>query len=297
MTQATRDISLRRKGSQTRIEIRQGDCLAGLESLESGSVDLVVTSPPYNLGTRYHSYDDSTPRNDYLDWIDEWASRVTRVLAEDGSLFLNVGGKPQDPWVPLEVATRVRKHMNLQNMIHWVKSIAIEPGDVGGKTHLDHTLAVGHYKPINSPRYLNDCHEFVFHFTPTGRSPVDRLSLGVPYQDQSNASRWKSGSQGLRCRGNVWFVPYETIQHRAKERPHPATFPSRLPEMCIQLHGRERAGLVVDPFLGLGSSAVAAARLDVSFLGFEIEPSYVDVSVQRVRDELGLFAEVLSAEC
>ena len=99
----------------------------------------------------------------------------------------------------------------------------------------------GHFKPINSPRFLNDCHEYVFHFTKSGRVELNRLALGVPYQDKSNIARWShTGGKDLRCRGNTWFVPYETIQSREKERPHPATFPVQLAEWCIKLHGVSR---------------------------------------------------------
>ena len=52
----------------------------------------------------------------------------------------------------------------------------------------------GHFKPINSPRFLNDCHEYVFHFTKSGRVELNRLALGVPYQDKSNIARWSSYS-------------------------------------------------------------------------------------------------------
>jgi site-specific DNA-methyltransferase (adenine-specific) len=138
---------------------------------------------------------------------------------------------------------------------------------------------------------LNDCHEFIFHFTPAGRTRLDRRSIGVKYQDKSNIGRWRQASSDLRCRGNTWFIPYETIQSRDRDRPHPATFPSRLPESCIRLHGLSRAGLVVDPFLGLGSTAVACARLGVNFLGIEMDEHYLREAVERCREEThNLFA-------
>ena len=91
---------------------------------------------------------------------------------------------------------------------------------------------------------------------------LDRLALGVPYQDKSNIARWShTGGSDLRCRGNTWFIPYETIQSRAKERPHPATFPVQLAEWCIKLHGISRTETMLDPFLGIGNSAVAAQAL------------------------------------
>jgi len=95
----------------------------------------------------------------------------------------------------------------------------------------------------------------------------------VAYQDKSNVARW-SGKVDKRCRGNTWFVPYKTIKSRAGQRPHPATFPVKIPEMCIRLHGVDRVRLVVDPFLGIGSSALACQQLNVSFVGFEIDSDY-----------------------
>jgi hypothetical protein len=76
--------------------------------------------------------------------------------APEGSLFLNVGAKPTDPWTALDVAQAVRPHLRLQNIIHWVKSIAIERSAAGSAAGLTRDLAVGHYKPINSDRFLND---------------------------------------------------------------------------------------------------------------------------------------------
>ena len=251
-------------------------------TLDAGSVSAIVTSPPYNLGIRYRTYDDALPYERYLQWSSEWIGAAQRVLDPMGSLFLNVGAKPTDPWTALDVAQAARRHLQLQNTIHWVKSIAIDKLAGDGVD-----LSVGHYKPINSGRFLNDCHEFVFHFTPQGRTPLDRTAIGVPYQDASNIARWRSGGSNLRCRGNTWFIPYETIQSRDKDRPHPATFPPRLPEYCFRLHGLPRLTLAMDPFLGLGSSAVAAAQLGIDFVGVEMDEDYLKEAIARVTAALG----------
>lgn len=250
-----------------------GDCRDVFASLPAGSLDAIVTSPPYNLGIRYRTYDDTIPRADYLRWTDDWVGRAARALGPAGSLFLNVGAKPTDPWTALDVAQAVRPHLRLQNTIHWIKSIALDREN----------LAVGHYKPINSRRFVHDCHEFVFHFTPAGDTQLDRPAIGVRYQDASNVSRWKQAGNGIRCRGNTWFIPYETIQSREKDRPHPATFPPRLPEMCLRLHGLSRLGVVADPFLGLGSTAVACAQLRLSFIGMEVDEGYLQQAIERTK--------------
>jgi site-specific DNA-methyltransferase (adenine-specific) len=260
-----------------------GDCLSVLPSLDAGSIGVIVTSPPYNLGIRYRTYRDDIPRKEYLSWTDRWIREAARVLGPSGSLFLNVGAKPTDPWIPLEVAQVVRGHLRLQNTIHWVKSIAIDQEAAGAGAALDRDVAVGHYKPINSDRFVNDCHEYIFHFTPGGRTRLDRRAVGVPYQDPSNIKRWAHAGGGTRCRGNTWFIPYQTIQSRDRDRPHPASFPARIPEQCVRLHGLSRAGVVLDPFLGLGSTAVAAAELGLDFVGVEMDEYYLKEAVHRLK--------------
>jgi site-specific DNA-methyltransferase (adenine-specific) len=260
-----------------------GDCLDVLAQLPARSLDVIVTSPPYNLGIAYRSYDDALPRAEYLDWTGRWVGAAARLLAEHGSLFLNVGGKPKDPWTAFDVAQAARPHLRLQNTLHWIKSIAIDAAAAGAAAGLDRDLALGHYKPINSDRFVNDCHEFIFHFTQHGETKLDRLGIGVPYQDPSNITRWKGARGGVRCRGNTWFLPYDTIKSRDKDRPHPATFPPRLPEYCLRLHGLSQVRAAADPFTGLGSTAVACATLGIDFVGIELDEDYLNEAIHRTR--------------
>jgi site-specific DNA-methyltransferase (adenine-specific) len=255
-------------------EIVHGDCVRGMNGMDSKSVDVVVTSPPYNIGMEYSAYDDNKKRSEYLDWCEEWASQVARVLKPDGSFFLNLGNTSGNPFFAFEVASRVKSvSFELQNTIHWIKSISID--------RESETLSYGHFKPINSSRFLNDCQEYVFHFTLSGSVPLDRLAIGVPYADKTNIARWShTGGKDKRCRGNTWFIPYKTIRQRAKDRPHPATFPTELAAKCIRLHGRQKT-TVLDPFLGIGHSAYAAqecAALVSNFKGFDIDEEYIKVA-------------------
>jgi site-specific DNA-methyltransferase (adenine-specific) len=286
-----------------KFDLRGEDCIEGMSRLTNESVDLVVTSPPYNLGIHYGKYADRQDRQSYLNWCAEWTAQIRRILRSNGSFFLNVGSAPSSPMLPHEIVIELTAlgGFVLQNTIHWIKSITIDTqrsdphlnplpgqgeadakrqvrGDGGVKTF-------GHFKPINSKRFLNDCHEYIFHFTKSGRVDIDRLALGVPYQDKSNIARWShTRGSDLRCRGNTWFIPYETIQSRAKERPHPATFPVQLAEWCIKLHGLSRIETMLDPFLGIGNSAVAAQQCGVKkFIGFEIDEAYLAEAKRRLK--------------
>lgn len=260
------------------MNLHHGDCLEILPTLAAESVDIVVTSPPYNLGIAYRSYDDTRSRDEFLGWCKQWAAEVKRVLTDDGSFFLNVGAAPSNPLFPHQVLLTLTEELFvLQNTFHWVKSITVE-------TRSGEPISVGHFKPINSKRFVNDCHEYVFHLTKIGDVPLDRRAAGVPYQDKSNIARWgHTGGQDLRCRGNTWFIPYETINSRDKDRPHPATFPVALVEQCVRLHGKGPETRLLDPFLGIGSSAVAAKRMGLAaFTGIELDDHYLAVARERL---------------
>ncbi len=267
------------------VQLVHDDCRHGLaETLARGSIDVVVTSPPYNLGIAYGAYDDRRPREEYLAFLREVRDGLDRVLAPEGSLFLNVGATPKDPFLPWDVARSFGEKFRLQNVIHWVKSIAIDREFAGRAAGLDRDLAIGHYKPSRSDRFLHGAHEYVFHLTRTGEVPIDRLAIGVPYQDKTNVARWASGARDRRCRGNTWFLPYGTIQRRSTDRPHPAAFPPELPEWCYRLHGRSRIRRALDPFVGIGASAVAAVRVGVDFIGFDVDEEYLEIARRRVAE-------------
>lgn len=262
-----------------RIFLFNEDCVAGIgKHLRPESIDVIVTSPPYNIGVKYGKYDDRIPRNDYLDWLGKWGAAINFVLKGSGSLFLNIGSKPKSPEVPFQVLDVMQQTFKLQNVIHWIKSIYVESESYGRKVRIN----AGHYKPINSRRFLNDTHEYIFHLTKMGKVELDRLALGVPYKDKSNISRWGGGKNKLRCRGNCWFVPYETIQESATERPHPASFPPQLAENCILLHGIKKSLRVLDPFMGIGNAGLACRKHNVEFIGFEIDPYYFEVAKKRL---------------
>ncbi len=271
------------------LTLHREDCLIGMhEYLTPRSVDVIVTSPPYNVGKPYTSYNDTIPRARYLDWLDDWSEEATRVLADDGSLFLNLGGAPSSPYGPHEVLLRLREHFVLQNEIIVAKSIAVDAEHVERSVGVRQPLAMGHFRPLNgSPRYLSSCHEYVFHLTKHGDTEIDKDAIGVAYQDKSNITRWASGGRDCRDRGTVWFLPYPTIQNRDRDRPHPASFPLSLPRRCIQLHGVTRTRLVVDPFSGIGTTAVACRELGVAFVGFEIDLGYYRHAVDRLQQHDG----------
>jgi site-specific DNA-methyltransferase (adenine-specific) len=290
------------------------DCVEGMLSLPAKSIDIITTSPPYNLGIDYGTYEDNKPRQEYLDWLDNVFIAVKHCLKDEGHFWLNVGYSNLDPWIGMDVAQVARKHFVLQNNFNWVKSISIR------------TVTSGHFKPINSDRFANPTWEHLFHFTKTGNVICDRLSIGVPYMcddniDKSSRVRGrlakKYGFDNIidfnnnatedvkedfekeleeklenkpkldkRCRGNSWFIPYDTIANREKHRgSHPATFPIDLIRNCIKFSG-VKEGVLVDPFMGSGTSAMAALKQGLDYIGYDIDKEYRQFALDRIEDYL-----------
>jgi site-specific DNA-methyltransferase (adenine-specific) len=249
-----------------------GDCLEALVSrIEAASVDVIVTSPPYNLNVRYSLYDDAKTETDYLVWLLTVADGIKRVLKHDGSFFLNISGSSSKPWIPFEIIVELRKAgFSLQNHITWIKSITVE------------AESSGHFKPVSGKRFLHHNHEHIFHLTLDNDVQLDRLSIGTPFQDKTNIAR-RGHARDLRCRGNTWFIPYPTVRTKAQKFWHPGTFPVELPLWCIYLHGKPDA-VVLDPFMGTGTTLVAAHFAGARGIGVDLDPAYITTACQRITE-------------
>ena len=266
-----------------------GDCLEKLKEQKDKTIDTVITSPPYNIGLKYHKYKDKKPREQYLEWIYDIFVEIKRVLKDDGHIFLNIGYTNADPWIAMEVAMKLKDLFVLQNKITWVKSISI--GDGADDTH-------GHFKPINSKRYITPTNEEIFHFTKSGNEALDRKSIGVPYKykcnlKERNKKKNKTGElkEDKRCKGNTWFIPYKTICNKKEKGHHPATYPLELVEHCVRLSNKKE-GVVLDPFIGSGTTLKAIKNMNeneenynLHGIGIDIDEKYLKFARERVMEE------------
>jgi site-specific DNA-methyltransferase (adenine-specific) len=261
-----------------------GDCLDYMRTMPDQSVAAVVTSPPYNLGKSYGCHNDKMPEAQYLAWQDEVAQKIARLLMPDGHLFLNVGSNSRFPWRSVDVANVYRRHLILQQRITWVKSIALDGSTLPDSLrNAMHDRQVGHFQSLNSSHFLNPVTEDIWHFSPSGKSSIDRTApgVGVPYVCADQPARFGHNRE-LHCRGNVWHIPYKTTQSRADRDFHPSPFPVDLSERCLKLAALQVGDLVLDPFAGTGATLVAAQQLGLSAIGIEIDPTYCEAVRRRL---------------
>ena len=229
-----------------------------MKELRDRTVDVTVTSPPYNLGKRYKAegygeYDDNKREGDYLEFLERVFKEVYRVTKDDGLFFLNLGEGARTWGLSEKVVERACRagFRRLQTII-WVKSI----------------FGKGHFTPSGRGKRLNHVWEFVFLFYKKKGYRIDPLALGVPYADKSNIGRYSE--KDLRDPGDVWLVPYGFTTGHTIKKGHEAIFPIELAWRCIKLV--PGAELALDPFAGTCSTLRAAKELGVNGLGYEPYP-------------------------
>ena len=236
-----------------------GDCLDVMREMPDRCVDLVVTSPPYNAAKDYGNCADSWDAEDYFAWNVEWIKAVCRILKKGHVLCLNLpwcfGSRPRT-FVPHRLATMIENETSLRltDWVTWVK---------GYPPHVTNATAWGTYLSPSGPR-MRLGSEPVLLFTKEARG------RGDPRQNDISKEEWNAWAI------NVWHIS------GAYNRNHPATFPQELPRRLIKLltHPGE---IVLDPFIGSGTTAVAAKELGRDYLGIEINPKYVERANQRLR--------------
>lgn len=215
---------------------------------DDNSIDLIVTSPPYK-------------ELDGFSWtlIKNIALQCYRVLKNNSLCFVNFGHLAGYKSRPFQVAMEFK-----DAGFEWIDTI---------------TWVKNHYTPVQGNKRVNNLTEFIFMLAKGNDYSLDRLSIGVPYADKSNVGRYSD--MDLRCAGNVWYIPYETIQRR-EQKYHKDRFPVELPFRCIKLSGIKKGSVVVDPFGGGMTVGAACCELGMGFMGFEIDKDVFEIGKERM---------------
>jgi DNA modification methylase len=293
--------------------------------LTDQSVHCIVTSPPY-WGLRDYGVEgqlglEKTPE-EFIENMVKVFREAKRVLKDDGTLWVNIGDSyaSVDKWGGSSGGKHA-KGLHGQSGIGRAKREygELKPKDlVGIPWMLAFALrSDGWYlrqdiiwhKPNPMPESVIDrctkAHEYIFHFSKNQKYFFDSNAIKTPsirsgeksYHDFNNKKyeailhdRWKDqfdgrnwGGGGVANKRSVWEIPTNSFKGA-----HFATFPVELPALCIKA-GCPTDGLVLDPFIGAGTTAVAARKLNRNFIGLELNPDYIAIAERRLQKELGLF--------
>lgn len=240
------------------------DCIEGMRMLPDQSVDVIVTSPPYWKGFEYEAYFNSYKQ--YLDWCKVWMNECKRVLKPNGTFYLNVINDSEitiRAFELMEMATR-EMMFKLHDTIIWYRY---------------------NQQPANTTRQLTNQCEYIFMLRHTSANV--ELNKADAYDKNPHIFETKN-------LGNVWKIPFNSGKRsvssfgrkETKSKWGHSGFPLELPETCILLSSKE-GDVVLDMFMGSGTTAVACINTNRNYIGFELSKEYCEIAEQRIAESKG----------
>ncbi len=261
--------------------IIEGNSLEVLEKMEDESVDIVITSPPYNAAHNYDVYDDNIDDLLYLSTMEKIFTQVYRVLKKDGRICLNI---------PFAIKNKESKKVNflaheyagmLNNIgfndfewITWHKG--------KNKNHFQgNNTAWGSWKSPSCPSFRPMGESVMVFFKNERRMIRDKGNIDITGDEFKNWTKnlWYFDEEEENIYENLIMAP-----NTASKKEHPAPFPVELVERLLKLYSYQES-LVLDPFNGIGTTSLAAEKLNRKFIGIDLSKSYCDIAVNRLESD------------
>jgi site-specific DNA-methyltransferase (adenine-specific) len=237
-------------------KIYNEDCLDGMKKIPDGSVDCIITSPPYNVGLSYNEYNDSKEYSDYLAWMTNIFNVCYRVLAADGRMCINIGDGKNGSIPTHSDFIQICKSIgfNVMTIIVWNKNTT------------SRRTAWGSFMSASCPSFPRNF-EYILVFSKNKKL----LSKGESTISKDDFIKWSNG---------MWTFNTEKLSQVG----HPAAFPIELPTRLLRMLTYKDA-IVLDMFMGSGTTAIACIKEKRHFIGFEKDETYWKKSVERVKNE------------
>ena len=243
-----------------------GDCIEEMKKLPDESVDLIWFSPPY---WDLHKYSKSKKEKGYGQTFDEYilslkkvSEQGKRILKKDGNFIINIMDIVRKN-KPMLLSTYCIKNFDLifiERIVWFIKN----------------------KMPVASNRRFVNKFEWVLHFSKSENYYFNKDSIRLPHSIYAKKDKRKWNKKG-KCPGNVWFI--EAYRVSGKNKYHVAGFPIKLCEMVIKCWSKPN-DLVLDPFVGSGTTAVACKQLGRKFIGIDISPEYCEMARKRLQQEV-----------
>jgi site-specific DNA-methyltransferase (adenine-specific) len=238
------------------------DALDGLARIPDGSIDLILTDPPYNLGKDYGNGSDQQSVQAYLAWTEQWIDRALPKLKANGSLYIFLTWR----FAP-EIFVMLKQRMTMMNEIIWDRRVP----SMGGST-----------------RSFSSVHDTIGFFVNRKDYYFDLDAVRIPYDAETKKARSRSIFVGAKWL-EVGYNPKDlwSVSRLHREHPERADHPTQKPIEIIERMIKASCppgGVVLDPFMGSGTTAVAARRLGRQFAGFELNAAYCEIIGKRLAE-------------
>ena len=236
----------------------QGDCIEVMKSMAAKSIDLCITSPPYNLGIDYNGQNDYLEIDDYYKWCETWIREIYRLLKDNGRFALNhyfSAGGARRRFAPLMKLNEISTNIGfIHHGVAFWNDITISK-----------RTAWGSWLSASAP-YVNSPYEgiLILH--------KGEWNIGKGISDISK-------EEFMEATSGVWNLTTE------KNRLHPAPFPVSLPLRCMKLLSFVGA-TILDPFSGSGTTGVACIQTGRDYIGIELNTDYIEMSRKRLDNTL-----------
>ena len=240
--------------------IIEGSC-ENMKDIPNNSLHLMITSPPYNVSKEY---DNDLSLNEYLDLLKNCFTEIYRVLVNGGRACINIANVGRKPYIPLsDYVSKIMIEIgfNMRGEIIWNKSAG-----AGIST------AWGSFQSASNP-ILRDVHEYILIFSKGNyKRERDKNEKEFRYDNISK-------EEFIEWTKSIWTMNPES----AKRIGHPAPFPEELPNRLIKLFSFTN-DIVIDPFMGSGTTAIAAIKNNRNFIGYEINEEYINLANNRIEN-------------
>lgn len=242
-------------------KIYNEDCIKGMEKIPDESIDLTITSPPYNLGIKYEGYDDNLSKEEFSEFIQLLCNQLYRITKVGRRVCINV------PFITKDGITnaRISADQLVQNCLDKAGFIFREK-IIWNKKGVSKRTAWGSYQLPSCPWIVYPTELILVYYKKTDRIQVEREKATLSKKDFKD------------CTYNIWWVELEG----EKSKDHPASFPDEIPRRLINFYSY-KGDLILDPFLGVGTTCIVAKMLEREYVGFEQSSIYYDIALEKLK--------------
>ena len=253
--------------------IVQGDCIAGMQQLAEGSVDLVFADPPFNIGYEYDEYEDQLEADKYLEWCKSWMCEAIRILKPSGTFWLAIGDEYA---AELKVLMQRELGLHCRSWVIWYYTFGVncKYKFTRSHAHLFHMVKDRKNYTFNDQAIrVPSARQLVYgdkRANPKGRLPDDTWILrpqDIPWTFQAD--------------GDTWYFSRVAGTFNERAGWHGCQMPEQLLGRIIRACSNEDE-LVLDPFGGSGTTLAVAKKLERKFLGFELSSQYAAAIEKRL---------------